>query len=194
MNAALISYVYGDLVGWTTPSSIILYKILSLIHWLLNTYIYIKENSYYSILKIFEMVMARKPIKKPGFPDNIIGYTLWIKGTEWKKWIIMKIKEKKKTKYVAQKEYNLATIEERRNFLSLLSHKLILPLFWISWLKDLKIIIIIICRGQLSNFGEFHTLYKQWFVSKNIYDMRTGSYYAYSEQDIVGESIWASMY
>lgn len=41
----------------------------------------------------------------------------------------MKIKEKKKTKYVAQKEYNLATIEERRNFLSLLSHKLILPLF-----------------------------------------------------------------
>ena len=62
------------------------------------------------------MVMARKPIKKPGFPDNIIGYTLWIKGTEWKKWIIMKIKEKKKTKYVAQKEYNLATIEERRNF------------------------------------------------------------------------------
>ena len=27
------------------------------------------------------MVIARKPIKKPGFPDNIIGYTLWIKGT-----------------------------------------------------------------------------------------------------------------
>ena len=79
MNAALISYVYGDLVGWITPSSIILYKILSLIH---CTYIFIKENSYYSVLKIFEMVMARKPIKKPGFPDNIIGYTLWIKGTE----------------------------------------------------------------------------------------------------------------
>ena len=104
-----------------------------------------------------------------------------------KKWIIMKITEKK---YVAQKEYNLATIEERRNFLSLLSHKLILPLFWISWLNDLKIIIIIV----LSNIGEFHTLYKQWFVSKNIYDMRTGSYYAYSEQDVVGECIWASMY
>ena len=30
------------------------------------------------------MVMARKPIRKPGFPDNIIGYTLWIKGTECK--------------------------------------------------------------------------------------------------------------
>ena len=28
--------------------------------------------------------MARKPTKKPGIPGSIIGYTIWIKGAEWK--------------------------------------------------------------------------------------------------------------
>ena len=44
-------------------------------------YIYYKYL-YIHILQIFEMVMARKPTKKPGIPDSIIGYTIWIKGAE----------------------------------------------------------------------------------------------------------------
>ena len=55
-------------------------------------------------------------------------------------------------------------------------------------------ITIIICRGQLSNIVEFHTLYKQWLVSKNMIWELVHIMHNYSEQDAMGACIWASMY